>query len=240
VRIATAAERPDLAERGDALAEHVWPEYNRHGDVLNEHWERLGSEFPDLQFVLYDEEADDVLAQGHTIPCRWDGTLAGLPAGIDAVIAAGARDGANALSALAIEILPAHQGRGLSSQMIEGMAGLARGHGLGSLIAPIRPSWKERYPLAPIERYAHWTRADGLPFDPWIRVHHRLGAEILRPEPQSLRITGTIAEWEEWTGTPFPESGEYVFPRGLATLEIDRAGDAGRYWEPNVWMLHPL
>ena len=37
---------------------------------------------------------------------------------------------------------------------------------------------------------------------------------------------------------PFPESGEYVFPGGLATLEIDRERDAGRYWEPNVWMLH--
>ncbi|MGZ4397496.1 MAG: hypothetical protein ACXVZ1_03660, partial [Gaiellaceae bacterium] len=106
--------------------------------------------------------------------------------------------------------------------------------------APVRPSWKERYPLVPIERYATWRRSDGLFFDPWMRVHERLGARILKPEPRSLRITGTIAEWEEWTHTLFPESGDYWFPGGLATVSIDRAIDCGRYWEPNVWMHHAL
>ena len=51
-------------------------------------------------------------------------------------------------------------------------------------------------------------------------------------------ITGTVAEWEEWTNLPLPESGAYVFPGGLATVEIDRERDGGRYWEPNVWMIH--
>jgi hypothetical protein len=36
----------------------------------------------------------------------------------------------------------------------------------------------------------------------------------------------------------FPESGEYVFPEGLAPLAVDREADLGRYWEPNVWMRH--
>ena len=120
------------------------------------------------------------------------------------------------------------------------MIGIARSHGLEALIAPVRPSWKERYPLAPIERYAFWRRDDGLLFDPWLRTHERLGAEILRPEPRSLRITGTVAEWEEWTELPFPESGEYVFPGGLAPVTIDREQDVGRYWEPNVWMRHAV
>ena len=118
------------------------------------------------------------------------------------------------------------------------MISIARAHGLGAVIAPVRPSWKERYPLAPIERYARWRRSDGLLFDPWMRVHERLGAEILKPEPKSLGITGTVAEWEEWTELAFPESATYVFPRGLATVAIDREEDVGRYWEPNVWMLH--
>jgi len=37
----------------------------------------------------------------------------------------------------------------------------------------------------------------------------------------------------------FPESGDYVFPEGLAPVHIDRAADRGSYWEPNVWMVHP-
>jgi hypothetical protein len=37
----------------------------------------------------------------------------------------------------------------------------------------------------------------------------------------------------------FPESGDYVFPEGLAPVRIDRSADHGAYWEPNVWMVHP-
>lgn len=238
-----ASERPDLAERADDVSAEVWPEYNRHGDVMNQHWRALGETFPDFQFVLYDERADEIVAEGHTIPCRWDGTVEGLPAGIDGVMENGVRtrergEQPDALSAIAIEIRPPHQGRGLSRLMIETMAGIARRHGLTSLIAPVRPNWKDRYPLTPIERYAHWKREDGLPFDPWIRVHHRLGAAVLKPVPQSLRITGTVSEWEAWVGMRFPETGAYVFPQGLAPLTVDREADEGRYWEPNVWMLH--
>jgi hypothetical protein len=139
-----------------------------------------------------------------------------------------------------VEIPPRQQSRGLSRVLLEEMKRIAAAHGFGNLIAPLRPSWKERYPLAPIERYVRWARADGLPFDPWLRVHHQMDAQILRPEPKSLRITGTVGEWEEWTGMAFPESGAYVFPHGLAPLEVDRESDRGSYWEPNVWMRHAV
>jgi hypothetical protein len=83
-----------------------------------------------------------------------------------------------------------------------------------------------------------WTRDDGQAFDPWLRVHLRVGGEIMRAEPESLRITGTVAEWEEWTEMAFPVSGEYVFPEGLAPVSIDRDADRGLYWEPNIWIRH--
>jgi GNAT superfamily N-acetyltransferase len=243
LKIVSARERPDLLERAGERADTVWPEYNKHGDVLNEYWGRLGEVFPDFQFVLHEEADDEVLAEGHAIPCSWDGTVAGLPDGIDGLIAGGFRlseedKAPTTLSALAIAILPEHRNKRLSSVMVKGMARIAAEHGFADLIAPVRPSWKERYPLTPIERYVRWTRDDGLPFDPWIRVHHRLGGEILRPEPESLRITGTVAVWEEWTEMSFPESGEYVFPNGLAPVAIEREVDRGIYFEPNVWMQH--
>ena len=172
---------------------------------------------------------------------RWDGTVDDLPAGIDGAIARGFDEGgANALCALVIMVPRDLQSRGLSAAAVGAMRDVAVEHGLGSLIAPVRPSWKERYPLAPIERYAAWRRADGLLFDPWMRVHERLGATVLKPEPRSLRITGTVAEWEEWTRMSFPESGEHWFPGGLATVAIDLDADRGGYWEPNVWMQHTL
>jgi GNAT superfamily N-acetyltransferase len=239
----TCAERPDLWERAYDRITGVWPTYNEQGDVLGAHWSRLDEDFRDFQLVLYDEERDLALAHGHSIPIAWDGSVERLPDGIDGAISGGMRlldDGVepNALSALAIEIPPDHQGGGHSRTMILALRETARRNGFESLVAPLRPTWKERYPLAPIERYALWTRDDGLPFDPWIRLHVRLGAEILRPVPRSLRITGTVAEWEEWTETAFPESGTYVFPRCLAPLEIDREADLGSYWEPNVWVRH--
>lgn len=38
-------------------------------------------------------------------------------------------------------------------------------------------------------------------------------ARVATPLPRSLRITGTVADWESWTDLAFPESGDYVFPR---------------------------
>jgi hypothetical protein len=143
-----------------------------------------------------------------------------------------------ALSALAAEVADDRRGTGLSSLIITSMAAVARTDGLTPLVAPVRPSWKDRYPLIPIERYARWVRQDGLPFDPWQRVHVRLGATLLRTEPKSLQIEAPVSEWEEWTGLTFPEDGEYVFPAGLAPLSV-REG-VGFYWEPNIWMRHQV
>ncbi len=238
MQVFTAAERPELDRVADALSVSVWPEYNLHGDVLSPYWAKLDERFPELQFVLVEDET--ILAQGHLIPCRWDGTVEGLPAGIDDVLLQGLElDGPpNAASALAIEVLPEHQGRGLAPRMLEEMRAVCEAHGFEHLLAPLRPSWKERYPLTPIDRYASWTREDGQPFDPWLRVHVRAGGEILKPVEHSMRITGTVADWETWTDMAFPESGGYVFPQGLAPLEVDRDADTGSYWEPNVWVRH--
>jgi hypothetical protein len=237
--VVTARERPDVLDRAWEATRDVIPEYNNHGDVLNRYWGRLIEELPDFQFHLVD--GDEIFARARSLPVRWDGTCADLPAGIDGAIARGFDEGgANVLCALVIMVPKVLQGRGVSRVALEGMIAIARAHGLEALIAPVRPSWKERYPLTPIERYAAWRRDDGLLFDPWLRVHERLGAETLRPEPQSLRITGTVAEWEAWTEMAFPESGEYVFPGGLATLSVDRDADLGGYWEPNVWMRHAV
>ena len=135
---------------------------------------------------------------------------------------------------------PEHQGRGLSAFVIEGMRAVAATQGLGSLLAPVRPTRKELYPLASLERYAAWRRPDGLPFDPWIRLHERIGGEILGVASESLVVTGTVAEWEEWTGMTFPETSDYIVPGALVPVHIDRESDIGRYAEPNLWMRHAV
>jgi hypothetical protein len=223
----------------------VWPEYNLHGAVVGALWSRLYDVVPQFQAVCWDEESGEVLAEANTVPCRWDGTDRGLGAGIDATMADAfarldAGQPANTLCALAGKVARAARSRGLAAEVLRQMRRVAAAHGFRAVIAPVRPSWKARYPLFPIAEYVTWRRADGLLFDPWMRTHERLGARMGPPLPRSLRITGSVAEWEAWIGLPLPVSGSYVFPEGLAPLRVDRHADRVDYWEPNVWFIHPV
>ena len=71
----------------------------------------------------------------------------------------------------------------------------AAANGLRELIAPVRPTSKSSYPLIPIERYVEWRRDDGAHFDPWIRVHERIGGEILAIAPESMRMKFPVGGW---------------------------------------------
>ncbi len=151
------------------------------------------------------------------MPFTRDGDLEDLPPTINEVMGRAVevhRRGLtpNTLCALAALVTGLQQRRGLSTEILRAMRSLAAGHGMHSLVAPVRPTLKSLYPLTPIERYALWKRDDGSPFDPSIRVHWRLGAEYLKLAPEALVVMGTVAEWEEWTAMSFPESGEYAIP----------------------------
>ena len=183
-----------------------------HNEPGDRYWERLYTDFPDFQVALVD--SDELLAESHAIPVPWDGTVGGLPSGWDEGFELGMTSdhARTALMAIAISVLPERQGQKLSSRMIQTFTDNARVAGLSSVIAPVRPTWKERYPLIPIERYVEWRREDGSHFDPWIRIHERVGGEILASAPESMTIRAPATEWEEWTGMSFPDDGEYVFP----------------------------
>lgn len=243
-RLASLAEEPDL--RG-VLGEHqvaVWPAFMLEDQVADRLWHHLFEEFAAFQVCLLD--ADGRVVAGHnSAPLAWDGTDAGLPVGWDDQFERSVADRAagrapTALGALQIVVRPDRQGAGLSGLMLEAMSANAAARGFGAVIACVRPTWKERYPLTPIERYIAWTRGDGLPFDPWIRVHVRLGGRIVRPSPRSMTIEGSVDEWERWTEMAFPESGTYVVRGGAAPVTIDRASNRGVYHDPNVWIVHAL
>jgi GNAT superfamily N-acetyltransferase len=240
IAVFSAEERPDLWDEAEEALARVWPEYNLHGDVANAYFDVLVPRFARFQILVYDKAIGRVVARGRAIPFRWDESLDDLPAGIDAVGQRALEDdtAATAMSALSAEVMPDQRERGLSGVLLRAMMDAARSSGLAPLVAPVRPTWKERYPLIPIEQYCRWRRDDGLPFDPWMRIHARLGGTVLRPEPRSMKISGTVEEWQEWTGMAFPDEGRYVFPGGLAPLTVIEG--LGRYWEPNVWMVHRI
>ena len=238
----TLAERPDLEAQVLDLSFEVWDAFMLEDAVANRLWMRLFTDFPEYQTTMCDAEGQ-VIASGNTIPLVWDGTVEGLPKGWDGVLENGFRDHdsglqPDTLSALSISIAKSRQGQGLSKELLKGMKWIAASHGLGNLIAPVRPSVKSKYPLIPMERYCEWTNSNGALFDPWLRTHSRLGAEVLGVEPESMYISGTVAQWEQWAGMRFPESGSYVVPGALVPIIVDTEQDRAIYVEPNVWMRH--
>jgi GNAT superfamily N-acetyltransferase len=234
-QIFTVAERPDLAERLDEL-DDPWPEFMNHDPVVRRFFPQLYERFRDFQFVLYEPSDDVVLGEACSIPMTWDGRTETLPDGLRLLESGFTESSPNALCALMAVVDERYRGQRLSGLIVDGMARTATRAGFDCLIAPVRPTMKERYPLVPIEDYMHWKREDGLPFDPWIRLHTRLGAEILAVAPRSLDISGSKGEWESWTGMYFPQDGDYVVPGALVPVRFE--GGVGRYVEPNVWMRH--
>jgi GNAT superfamily N-acetyltransferase len=239
----TRAERTGSQPHAASLKKRLWPEFLYHDPVLERLFGRVMSEYAEFQFYAWDDERDQVVGVGMAIPAAWDGDAATLPdRGLNAAVEARFSDNPpppNVLCAMQILIAPEVRGQALSSRMIRRMAEIGAEHGLDTLVAPVRPTLKERYPLTPMERYVEWRRQDGALLDPWLRTHERLGARIAKVASESVRIPGTVAQWEEWTGLAFPESGSYVLQGALVPIEIDLERDEGLYLEPNVWMVHP-
>jgi GNAT superfamily N-acetyltransferase len=238
------AKQPEHIDRIIALANENWPIFVIKEPVSGDNWHWLLTHMGDFHFSVLDGNSN-IVAAGHSIPFCWDGTSADLPSGFSGVIRKGLDDHQqgnkpNALSALSALVSPAARGQGLSTQIIQQMKKVAREHGLETLVAPVRPTLKTRYPLTPMARYIDWQRDDGSPFDPWIRVHWKMGAEILGVASESMVVDGSVLEWEEWTGLRFPESGSYIVPGALCPVEIDVERDRGHYVEPNVWMQHTV
>jgi len=83
-----------------------------------------------------------------------------------------------------------------------------------------------------------WKTEAGLPFDAWLRIHVRTGGKVVKVCHISKTVRGTRAEWEQWTGIKFPQSGEYIIPGALNPIKMNDEKDVGIYIEPNVWMVH--
>ena len=234
------ADRADLRERRfEELSRPTFPEYMNQSAVADLHWDRLYTDFADFQVALVD--GDELLAEAHAVSLPWDGTLEDLPSGWEEGFERGMTSDRphTALMAIAISVAPSQQGRQLSSRMLQTFTDNARVAGLeNGVIAPVRPTWKERYPLIPIERYAEWRRPDGSHFDPWLRVHELVGGRIVAPAPASMTIRGSSDQWEQWTGMSFPEDGIYLFPGCLAPVTFEDG--VGTHIEPNVWVHHAV
>ena len=243
--LVAVAEQPALRGPMGELNAAAWPEFMLHDGVVDALWHHLFEAFAETQCCLFDATGELVAAL-NAAPLTWDGTDDDLPVGWDDQLlrtVAGMLPGsqpADTLGALQIVVRPSRQGEGYAGIMLQAMRAIARSRGDRAVIACVRPTHKALYPLTLIERYALWTRDDGLPLDPWIRLHVRLGGRVVRGVPASMTIRGTVAEWCAWTGLEIPESGLYLPAGAAAPVQVDTATDLGVYCDPNVWVVHDL
>ena len=240
--ITTLAERPALESSLWELADN-WPEFMKQDPIANLFYNRADDLFAHLALVATTPERPDVVAgRGFAIPFALRGEE--LPdTGWDAVIRWGVEDHmdgrpATHLSALEITLDTSIRGKGASSLMIEAMRGLARSLGLDTLVAPVRPNAKHLDPDIPMVEYLSARRPDGLPVDPWLRTHVRLGAEIVKVAERSMVIVGSLPQWREWTGLPFDTAGPVKVDGALMPVTCLTDRDLAIYIEPNVWVRH--
>ncbi len=236
------SEFPEAESEIGILSQESWPEFLLHGSVSG--WHSLFDRFADYQILFFDREKN-LAAVGHTVPIHWNGSYQDLPNDISAVIQRAEQNlekniSSNTLTALAAMVKPQYRQKGMSQKIIEAMLQLAADNRLDCLVAPLRPPLKCKYPLTPFDHYVEWKRDDGLPFDPWIRLHTNMGANVLGIMEESLIVKGSISDWELWTGMKFIESGQYVVEGALQPVKIDVENNQGTYTEPNLWVCHKI
>ena len=219
------------------INQKVWPEFMLHWNCSA--WSHLFSTFADHQILLINK--GKLIAYGHTIPIYWGENITNVPDNLKTLIENGVETKEkglkpNILLALAAVVSPKYKGEGLSYEIVRLMKELCIEKKYDSLIVPVRPTLKPKYPLISIENYAYWKNEDGSAFDPWLRVHDKLGGKILKTAEKSMVITGKIKEWEEWSNTKIPESGKYIIEGALNPLEINYDQDIGIYYDPCIWI----
>jgi hypothetical protein len=236
----TLAERPELMDTFWDM-ETSWPEFMKHDPIGNGYYASL-EEFADYVLVGLDD-VGRMVAKAHSVPFVLpEGELP--DAGWDFAIRSGLltrlrREEPNAVTAVEIAIEPGLQGTGLSGLAVAALRDNAARLGHSELLAPVRPNGKTDV-HEPMADYAFRTREDGLPVDPWLRVHVRAGGRVDRVAPRSMVIPGTVEEWREWTGQPFDTTGPVVAPGALAPVMCDAEHGTATYDEPNVWVRHPI
>ncbi len=248
------SDRRRPPEQWVALFAGGWPSFMGADEVAARCLPRVRELFGGLEAALTQLEpsgasgTDDpcaarpqMIAAAWGVPIAWDEDPERLPGGYsDALVRAlgDARTAApvDTLVVCAAQVRPDLRGSGLAARLLTHLIEVGADQGLLRVVVPLRPSTKSRYPLAAIEDYATWTRADDAAFDPWLRTHLRMGASVVSTVEASQTFSGTRERWEAWSGRPLPGDGRHVIDGALAPLEI--IGDRGVLVEPGIWVRH--
>ncbi|KQX11837.1 acetyltransferase-like protein [Streptomyces sp. Root431] len=246
LNISTLAARPELEGPMWSMLD-LWPEFMMYDPVGWANIGRIVRELPEYVLVATDAEGK-VVARGFSVPFRMDvdGRRELPPRGWDEVLLWAFSDlragrEADTVSAIEITVDTSALGNGVSHRMLAAMRENVKRLGFSELVAPVRPNGKHLEAESSIHEYAFRTReSDGLPVDPWLRVHVRAGGVVEAVAPASMTIGGSVEQWRKWTGLPFDTDGPVEVDKALVPVHCEASRGYAVYVEPNVWVRHTL
>lgn len=242
VDVVSLTDRPELLEPSFAIGppQHAFMQRDLTGLLYTA---GVLTRWADFTLVLV--SGDQVLARASTVPFAMgiDGREELPDDGFDGVLRWAAEDvlaerEPNCVAALEISVAVEARSQGVSALALDAVRALARRRGFDHVVCPVRPTEKERSPRMSMAEYIELRREDGLPIDPWLRVHVRAGGDIVGIAPFSMTVSGSLGQWKEWTGIHFDQDGEVDVSGALAPVIVNRRRDLATYIEPNVWVRH--
>lgn len=231
IRLCTEEE----VEESWELERKVWAPFN---------WQAQGATgvdyFPELHLVAVSDGTLVGTIDG--CPLDWDGDPTHLPvSGWTGMIEA-AKQGFAGLSprwvgAIGTSVDPDFEGGGLAGRLLVALRDAAFELGYVGVAAPVRPVARWRMPQLSLDEYAVQRLPDGRHFDPWVRVHERIGGRIVAVCEQSANFVGDREDWEGWLGMRLPDEGR-VLPAPAAIDFLDLFQGVGILTEPSIWIVH--
>jgi hypothetical protein len=195
--------------------------------------------------------ASELIAHGVTTRLRWNGDPAVLPRGWTGAVRQSyeesilGRTPPDTLVGLFISAESAFREQGWAGQVAEAMKRIGSEAGLRDLIIPLRLPTRYEWQNArmPYEEFALRKRDDGEYRDHWLRLHVRLGAEVLATSSVSHQHAMHPADLlRQVKCEPLERTGEYLVKWNdeYYSAFVDLEREYAVINEGCVWVRHPL
>jgi hypothetical protein len=155
----------------------------------------------------------------------------------------------NTLVLMSMNVAPGFHGAKYPMALMERVLA-EKQNGIEHVISPFRPtdygkaklkSYREGFSPISFAEYCNLTREDGMPEDAWLRNLNRNGMQVIKVQPDSMRVEVSVEQLHEYMRTVNPDSW---IARGRGRNRKWECGEVGTwtiengiavYNEENIW-----
>jgi hypothetical protein len=202
-------------------------------------------------FVDADGPRASLVGHGIATRIRWNGDPKGLPRGWQGAVRESYQlslargEACDTLVGLFINVEAPFREQGWSERIVGEMKRLGAERGLSNFVVPLRlpRHYEKEYAAVPFDEFARLRRPDGEYLDHWLRLHVRLGAELIGLCHTSHQHAMNLDDLrQQFECPPFPSGGYHLVSRDgewyRAFVDLDR--DCAVINQGCAWVQHPL